>query len=420
MGRKRKRSPQAPGSAASTPSQKRPKKNGETPSKPAPQADLRSLAGPFQADLTKEERAREAALYKTLGSELEADRLAAADIIIESLLGTSSSRPGSGSDAGRTTNNGQAQGPTATTDAPSAAVPSTPAPVPVPEPVLERHLDRRLFRGLASGANASRIGFSLVLTEVLERLFKRDGLAGTTYPGLTFDRVLGLLVSNTQVTGAAGSVTGQEERDHHFGRLFGLECFVRANILFGSHSSSSSSGSGKEKRWKKVLDLLLALANTKVWLRPQCGWMIVQAVHHAGMRAKEARRTLRALADAGLAETPEGVAVWLACVSRFPEIADGVSEDGESDKWRNPMAPSSLDRLAAILKDGGRQHQQQTSDAGGDGERAAKKQSQSNWTAQLHFVWDLIRAYFVRMELDDERSALTSFRLFWNRVVDGR
>ena len=80
-----------------------------------------------------------------------------------------------------------------------------------------RHLEKRLFRGLASGRNASRLGFSLVLTEIMSQLFGEKDLANSKYTGLPFDRVLGILLEKTQ---SVGSVPGQEERDHFFGQLF--------------------------------------------------------------------------------------------------------------------------------------------------------------------------------------------------------
>ncbi len=123
---------------------------------------------PFVETPTGEERKREASLYDYLGSEDETERIAAADRIISSLLG----------------------------------------PEPVPEPVLERHFDRRLFRGLASGRNASRLGFSLVITELLNQLFGEKNMASSHFPGLTFEKALRILMDKTQPVGSipVGSV----------------------------------------------------------------------------------------------------------------------------------------------------------------------------------------------------------------------
>lgn len=349
MGKKRKRMAKE-ATNDNQPSQKRSKKdttavNGSAKSK-APKALDKS---PFTEHPNVEERKRELTLYETLGSEDVSDRIEAADAIVSGLLG------GEG----------------------------------VPEPVLLRHLEKRLFRGLASGRNASRLGFSLVLTEILSQLFGEKDLASSKYTGLTFERVLGILVEKTQ---PVGNVAGQEERDHYFGQLFGLECFVRAGILFADKS-----------RWLSVLDLLLKLAAKKSWLKSQCGFVIVQAISQ--MKKKFAENTLEKLAEEGLSKTPEGVGVWIAALDRFPDMKV------PAQPWRHPLATTSLTTLPAALKDSGRE----TS----NDESGGKKQKQGNWTAQLHFVWDLIVAHFVKLAAKSEGDVTDHFKQFWNRVVDG-
>ncbi|KAI5466038.1 DNA polymerase phi-domain-containing protein [Mariannaea sp. PMI_226] len=343
MGSKRKRGAKE-GPNPSQKSQKRPKNDSNSNSNSNGSATVQSKITldktPFVEAPTGDDRKREAALYELLGSEDENDRIEAADCIISSLLG------GEG----------------------------------VPEPVLLRHLDRRLFRGLASGRNASRLGFSLVITEVLGQLFGDNPLSATKYPGLTFEKTLGILAEKTQ---AVGSIPGQEERDHFFGHLFGIECFIRAGILFSDAS-----------RWSSVLELLLKMANKKVWLRSQCGWVIVQAIEH--MSKKEAKSTLEKLADARLAKTPEGVAIWLVAITRFPDF--------KIKPWENLLSSKSFGDLAAVLRESFSQ------DQGNQGQ----KNKQASWTAQLHFVWDVIQGHYIR----EASSGVGNFEQFWSRVVD--
>ena len=332
------------------PSQKRSKKdasttNGSTKAKPSKALDK----SPFTEHPTVDERKRELELYNKLGNEDVSDRIEAADAIISGLLGEEC----------------------------------------VPEPVLLRHLEKRLFRGLASGRNASRLGFSLVLTETLGQLFGAKDLASSKYPGLPFDKVLGILLEKTQI-GGAGS--GQEERDHYFGQLFGIECFVRSGIL------------SDKTRWLSVLDLLLKLSSKKSWLKSQCGYVIVQAISQ--MDQKLAEDTLEKLSEAGFAKTPEGVGIWIAALDRFPKMKV------PKQPWRHPLVATSLAALPAALKDSGREASAE--DGGG------KKLKQGNWTAQLHFVWDLILAHFVKLGAESESDATEQFKQFWNRVVDGK
>lgn len=343
MGSKRKRGSKENANGAVQKPQKRSKSDnsGVTIAKPKPSLDKK----PFVETPLGDDRKREGELYDLLGSEDPTERIEAADCIVSSLL------DGEG----------------------------------VAEPVLQRHLDRRLFRGLASGRNASRLGFSLVITELLGQLYGEKALAESKYAGLTFDKVLAFLVDKVQ---AIGNVPGQEERDHFFGQLFGIECFVRANILFRDIS-----------RWNSVLDLLLQLGYKKIWLRSQCGWMIVQAIDQ--MSQKEAKATLERVASAGLAKTPEGVAIWIVALSRFPDL--------KIKPWTNPLASKSLAELSAVLKES----VQDVSREQGDHNR---KNKQANWTAQLHFVWDLILAHYVKAGA----AGTADFEQFWSRVVDGK
>jgi DNA polymerase phi len=344
MGSKRKRTTRDVVSV-SQPDQKKAKTQPSGSSSTSAEALDKS---PFSENPTVDERKREASLYELLGSDDVSDRINAADAIVSSLLG------GDG----------------------------------VPLAVLERHLNKRLFRGLASGRNSSRLGFSLVLTEVLGQLFGEDDLASSHYPDLTFDKVLDILVERTQAIGNSG----QEERGYYFGQLFGIECFVRAGILFRDKS-----------RWISILDLLLKLSHKKVWLRSQCGWVIAQAV--PDMSQKTAEKTLQNLHDKGWSKTPEGVGISIIALDHFPHMKVPPKP------WLPPLSPKSLIELPGILKDSGKE-------AGGDDVSTGdRKQKQSNWTAQLHFVWDVISAHFTKLPPAD---ATEQLRLFWTRVVDGK
>ncbi|RKU40610.1 DNA-directed DNA polymerase [Coniochaeta pulveracea] len=350
MGSKRKHGGNQ-GAQSGQPPQKRAKQlksessNGS--SKPSSGKGAKLDKSPFTERPTVEERKREAHLYELLGSEDTNDRITAADAIVSGLL------PEEG----------------------------------VPEAVLQRHLANRLFRGLASGRNASRLGFSLVLTELLSQLFGKKDLA-SKHPNITFEKVLDTLVEKTQ---PSGSIPGQEERDHYFGQLFGIECFVRAGILF------------KEKaRWLAVLDLLLKLSEKKVWLRPQCGWIIVQAVRQ--MKPKLASTTLQTLADRGHGQTPEGAAIWIAAMDCF-----GDELKLPAKPWTDPLSLRSLPDLTLSLRDSGR-------DTSNDREQTKGKPKQNNWTPQLHFVWDVLLDHFKSQPQNS--ASVTNFSNFWNKVVD--
>jgi DNA polymerase phi len=344
MGSKRKRGAKDT-PAVSSNTQKKAKNTTSPPVVPIVAAAKPPLEkAPFVETPTIEDRKREGLLYEHLGSEDDNDRIEAADCIISGLL------DGEG----------------------------------VPEAVVQRHLDRRLFRGLSSGRNASRIGFSLVITEILSQLFGEKALSAEKYSGLTFDKVLGFLLEKAQIV---GNIPGQEERDIFFGQLFGIECFVKSRILFSEPS-----------RWNTILDELLKLSNKKVWLKSQCGWVLVQALQQ--MNQAQAKATLEKLSNAGMAKTPEGVAVWMVALSQFPNL--------NVKPWQHPLAKKHLGDMAAILKESFNDSSKDSS--------SSRNNKQATWTAQLHFVWDLILNHYLKAE----DSKAEDFAQFWSRVVDGK
>ncbi|KAI1302778.1 DNA polymerase phi-domain-containing protein [Xylaria venustula] len=344
MGGKRKRGANKAGTVNGQPSQKRPKPD-QSATNGLESKSLDLDKSPFADEVTNEDRKREAKIYDLLGSLDNDERLAAADALVTGLLAGS-------------------------------------------EPALKRHLEKRLFRGLASSRNASRLGFSLALTEILRQLFGPSELAKTKFPGLTFDKVLKVLVEATAI---GGNVPGQEERDYFFGRLFGLQCFVEAKILFADST-----------RWPKVLDLLLEIAQKKVWIRSHCGWVIVECLPQMGQEQAEA--ALQGFSDMGLGKTAEGVGIWLRARSCYPKIKVPPKP------WVDPLSPAALSEVARVLKDN------IANDNGEDA--AALKLKQSNWTAQLHFVWDLILATLLESNTEEKMNLKEQVKLFWTTVID--
>ncbi|KAK8139012.1 hypothetical protein PG984_002392 [Apiospora sp. TS-2023a] len=350
MGSKRKRGAKSGGNDA-LPSRKK-SKDGNQPAKQTPAdgaVDLDLDKSPFSATVTtNDERKREAEVYDLLGSLDNAERIAAADAVITGLLASE-------------------------------------------EPVLERHLEKRLFRGLASSRNASRVGFSLVLTEILAQLFGPKALSKTKFPGLPFATVLDILLEKTKPNGA---LPGQEERDLYYGQLFGLQCFIESKVLFDSDDSD---------RWSRVMGLLLDLANKKVWLRSQCVWLIVETLPQMG--EAKASETIQQLIKIGLGKTAEGVGLWLGATTCYPEMKM------PSKPWSHPLATKSLPELANVLKDNVKQ------DDGGK-EAVLIKAKSGSWNAQLHFVWDLILAYFIEQVKKSKSNDAGDLKLFWSTVID--
>ncbi|KAI0176827.1 DNA polymerase phi-domain-containing protein [Pestalotiopsis sp. NC0098] len=347
MGSKRKRGGKANGNE-NQPSHKKAKKGEAAAQAPAEAKDLELDKSPFAEKLTPEDRRREQKIYDLLGSYDSTEHITAADALITGLL------------------SGE-------------------------EGALKRHLESRLFRGLASSRNASRIGFSLVLSEILSQLFGEKRLAETKFTGLTFDSVLASLLEKTQ---PSGNISGPEERDFHFGQLFGLQCYVESKILFGDDSS----------RWTTILDLLLKLGEKKVWMKSHCAWVIVQSLPQMG--EDRTGETLKKLVDAGWGKTAEGVGLWIAAASTYPKLKL------PSKPWSDPMATKSIPELANVLKENVKQ------DTGNKEAAAVSKSMPSSWNSQLHFVWDLILAYFIAQTKTGKGVDTEQFKLFWSTVID--
>jgi len=256
---------------------------------------------------------------------------------------------------------------------------------PVSDVELERHMTR-LFRGLASGRNASRLGFSVVLTEILKTLFGIPDLE-RKYKRFTFRKALDALTNNVQL---GCSSTKTEEKNYHLGQLFGLECLIKARVI-------AVDGS----RWGSLLEKLVDLAITKSTLREACGKMIVQAVDQFDKAV--AKETLSMIKETELAKTAEGLAVWLAVLERFPEI--------HKNPWKDPFKRTQFaERLPLFSRALG--EESALSSAKGQNSTAIMP---SNWRAQVHFVWDWIARYFLKAgnELSE------TFGAFWKAIFDG-
>ncbi|KAL8699441.1 MAG: hypothetical protein Q9201_006006 [Fulgogasparrea decipioides] len=255
---------------------------------------------------------------------------------------------------------------------------------------------RRLIRGLCSGRKAARIGFSVALTEFLAQRWGQG--QPEDVQSTQIQELIDVLVKQTETS---GNVSGQEERDHQFGRLFCAEAFIKSGILFQPSAS--------EDAWPRILDIVYETARKKPWLREECGWILYGAVQTFKQENHELR-FVQALVDKlcqyGLAKTPEGVAIWLKVHQEFPKgnLPDGV--------WRdcNPLHRKEKSELAKILKEAS-----DGSSAGGPDNQVSQK---SSWTSKLHFVWSVILPGLTREQSKKETSKIVGFAEFWQEAVD--
>ncbi|PWY91877.1 hypothetical protein BO94DRAFT_488534 [Aspergillus sclerotioniger CBS 115572] len=256
---------------------------------------------------------------------------------------------------------------------------------------------QRLFRGLCSSRKAARIGFSIALTEVISQVFgsPRDSSE------LSISTVMNIWESQTNATGGE---SGQEQRDHHFGRLFGAEAIIKSSILFKAGVPFNE--------WTKLLDLVFELAKKKPWLREECGWIIYRCIFELAAQKAEAKfveSALDRLCSNELARTPEGVAIWLAAKDLFPD----VQFPGKVWKHDDPLDVRERNQLAKVMKESS------TAESESEG---GKAKSSGVWNSKLHFAWDTVISRLgdapVKETSKSKSSGRLSFVDFWTEVVD--
>ncbi|KAL8930771.1 MAG: hypothetical protein Q9208_000312 [Pyrenodesmia sp. 3 TL-2023] len=258
---------------------------------------------------------------------------------------------------------------------------------------------KRLIRGLCSGRKAARVGFSVALTELLSQQWPQSHVnGGESYQ---IPDLIDNLVKQTETT---GKISGQEERDHYFGRLFGAEAFIKSGILFKPDLNADV--------WSRLLDIIYGLAKTKPWLREECGWILYSAcdiLKDGDWNPSFIEALVERLCQVGLAKTPEGIAIWLKARIDFP----GANLPGNVWRGENPLHKKELSRLAKILKG---------TPVGEDAKESNGEVTQKgSWSSKLHFVWMVLFT-----ELANPSPATSSvgasktvtFGQFWKEAVD--
>ncbi|KAI1788483.1 DNA polymerase phi-domain-containing protein [Ganoderma leucocontextum] len=258
---------------------------------------------------------------------------------------------------------------------------------------------RRLIRGLASPRESSRLGFAVALTELLSHL-----------DTVTCSQIVQLILDSSKTQ---GSMTGQEERDVFFARLFGLTSVIQSGLLLRDTTlPSSSTVASDAASFKEVLDQLLELGEKKSWLRESVWCSIcfaVDALSASDVSWKDDAldATVAAVYSDAKTWTPEKLALTLklqaACESRdWKKLL--------SPTFKNPdlLSTGNLGAIARILKE---------SDADEDKETDIPKSG--SWKPQIHFVWDtLLDQVLPQSPQSGERLPTGSFPDFFRIVVD--
>jgi hypothetical protein len=218
---------------------------------------------------------------------------------------------------------------------------------------------RRLIRGLASPRESSRLGFAVALTEVRLVAHTPTSSADSRYTKLlsrletvTCGQIMKLVLDASKTQ---GSMSGQEERDNLFARLFGITSIIHSGLIArnGTLPTSSTSTSSLES-YELVVTTLVALGEKKSWLRESAWWALVSAIETLAKSDVEWKEqgvevTLDTIYAKGSGWTPEKLALTLRLQALFPEKDWGPFL---SPVFKNTdiLATQNLKVVANILK----------------------------------------------------------------------
>lgn len=218
----------------------------------------------------------------------------------------------------------------------------------------------RLIKGLTSTRQTAKLGFGMLLTEVVSEMRKRENLTVENY-----------LEKLNEVTTVKGGMKGKEERALLFGRLFGLNVVIKVGWL----------EEASEAEWFHFIDVLTDLLSTKPWIREAAAASLIGAINSVNPKMASAvhLKVLQQLNDLGLNLSTEGLAVYLT-LDREVRTKLAKKIVNPKTNWKNgdPLQKGNLPILAKVLKD------VEIVD------EAEDRKQKSNWTPNLPFVWDIL------------------------------
>jgi DNA polymerase phi len=173
---------------------------------------------------------------------------------------------------------------------------------------------------------------------------------------VTSAQIISIIVDGSKIQ---GSMTGQEERDVLFARLFGLATVIHSGLLVRqtplSTSPSSATSSSSLESYKELVSHLLVLAEKKSWLRECAWWTIGQAIDaviksSVSWKDEALASTLEVVYEREKdIWTPETVAITLKLQPAMPKH-DWKSTLSPTFKDSAILAPANFLSLGRILK----------------------------------------------------------------------
>ncbi|VEU23421.1 DEKNAAC104604 [Brettanomyces naardenensis] len=221
----------------------------------------------------------------------------------------------------------------------------------------------RLIKGLSSSRASARVGFSLCLGEILSILINdKDDYSVEQF----------LKDLNRKLHENSAHSNGKNVRALLFGRLFGYQSLINANVL-----------QGHIDQILMVYDALIQIGLTKSWIREICFVTICKSLKTLKLDQNDEVivELLRKLKKNHLLLSPEGLLVYL---SIDPEKRQVLTQEAgiEDEGWKNgnPLAKGNLEMLVKVLTD--------SAASGSDDANGERKSRQmGSWTPTLHYVW---------------------------------
>lgn len=153
----------------------------------------------------------------------------------------------------------------------------------------------------------------------------------------------------------SGSMSGQEERDMLFARLFGLKSIVQSGLLTRTKPLRTSSNSPSSlKSFEAFLEELLTLGEKKSWLKESCWWTLISAaiaLNNATVSWKKDAEdaVFTHIYTRDKTWSPEKIAVTLKLQRLYPE-QPWQTYVGTHFKTSDILSNSNLSIIGRILK----------------------------------------------------------------------
>lgn len=172
---------------------------------------------------------------------------------------------------------------------------------------------------------------------------------------MTCSQIVALIVNGSKVQ---SSMSGQEERDVLFARLFGLTAVIQSGLVVRTGvlntSASSAADASTLSSFEEVIKELLVLGEKKSWLRESAWWTINLAIDslkdsQVTWRGDAVLRVIQQLFVDYDIWSPEKVALTLKLQALYPD------QDWRklcSPAFKNPdlLHTGNLQNLARVLK----------------------------------------------------------------------